>query len=231
MLQIGLVIFLIGSILCGLSQNMPELIAFRAIQGLGGGGLMVRRRRRSATSCRPATAAATRASSARCSGSRASPGRCSAASSPTNLSWRWIFYINIPLGIARVRRARRDAAVGEERVHHTIDYLGAGLLAAGLTSIVLVTTLGGNTYDWGSPIIVGLGVAGVVFLGGFVFAERRAAEPVLPLSLFRNSVFTTTSLVGLIVGFALFGSVTTCRSSCQVVNAPARPLRACSCCR
>ena len=103
-------------------------------------------------------------------------------------------------------------------MHHAIDYLGTGLLAAGLSSIVLLTTLGGTTYDWGSPEIIGLGVIGVVSLCAFVFAERRAAEPVLPLSLFRNSVFVTTSLVGLIVGFALFGSVTYLPLFLQVVN-------------
>jgi hypothetical protein len=105
-----------------------------------------------------------------------------------------------------------------ERVRHTIDYLGTGLLAAGLSAIVLLTTLGGNTYAWGSAQIVGLGVIGAVSLVGFVIAERRAAEPVLPLGLFRNSVFTTTSLVGLIIGFALFGSITYLPLFLQVVN-------------
>ena len=92
------------------------------------------------------------------------------------------------------------------------------MLAAGLSAIVLLTTLGGNTYPWGSAQIVGLAVIGAVSLLGFVLAERRAAEPVLPLGLFRNSVFTTTSLVGLIIGFALFGSITYLPLFLQVVN-------------
>ena len=136
----------------------------------------------------------------------------------THLSWRWIFYINIPLGVAAFVVLAFTLPSRTDRVRHAIDYLGTGLLAAGLSSIVLLTTLGGTTYAWGSPTIVALGVAGVAFLCGFVLAERRASEPVLPLSLFRNSVFATTSLVGLIVGFALFGSVTYLPLFLQVVN-------------
>jgi MFS family permease/DNA-binding MarR family transcriptional regulator len=125
-----------------------------------------------------------------------------------NLSWRWIFYVNLPIGlfalavIASVFRAPTDHS------KHTIDYLGAALLAGGLSGIVLYTSLGGTTYAWGSTPMVALVVTGVVLLVAFVFAERRAPEPILPLEIFANRVFRVTSAVGFIVGFALFGSVT-----------------------
>src|SRR5208283_1116513 len=104
------------------------------------------------------------------------------------------------------------------RVHHVIDYLGTALLAAGLSAIVLAASLGGNTYAWGSGQIIGLAVAGVLLLLGFVLTERRAKEPVLPLRLFANRVFAVTSAVGFIVGFALFGAVTYMPLFLQVVK-------------
>jgi MFS family permease len=136
----------------------------------------------------------------------------------THLSWRWIFYINLPLGVAALLVLAVVLPSATERVHHRIDYLGTLLLAAGLSAIVLMTTLGGTTYAWDSATIVALGVGGVLLLVGFVAAERRAAEPVLPLSLFRNRVFAVTSAIGLVVGFALFGALTYLPLFLQIVN-------------
>ena len=207
-LQTALVTFLIGSVLCGLSQNMTELIAFRALQGLGGGGLMV------TTQAAIGDVVPAR-DRGRYSGLMGGVFGISTVIGPLlggffvdNLSWRWIFYINVPIGVIAFVVIAAVFTVRTERTHHDIDYLGITFLAAGLSSIVLLTTLGGNTYGWGSAEIIGLGVASVVLTLGFIWAEHRASEPVLPLSLFRNPVFAVASAVGFVVGFALFGSVT-----------------------
>src|SRR5690606_28314663 len=135
-----------------------------------------------------------------------------------SLSWRWIFYINLPLGgvalavIAVAFRAR------EGHVHHRIDYLGASVLAGALSAIVLATSLGGTTLPWGSPEVIAMIVAGAVLAVLFPVVERRASEPILPMGLFRNHVFSTTSAIGFIVGLSLFGSVTYLPLYLQVVR-------------
>jgi EmrB/QacA subfamily drug resistance transporter len=217
-LQAGLVVFLVGSALCGMAQNLTELIAFRAIQGLGGGGLMVSAQ----AAIGDVVAARDRG---RYQGIFGAVFGLSSVAGPllggfftTNASWRWIFYINLPLGVVALAVLAVTLPARTDHTRHRIDYLGTALLAAGLSAIVLLTTLGGTTYDWNSPQIIGLGVAGVALLAAFGWAERRAAEPVLPPALFKNRVFVVTSAVGLIIGFALFGSITYLPLFLQVVN-------------
>jgi predicted MFS family arabinose efflux permease len=135
----------------------------------------------------------------------------------TSLSWRWIFYVNLPIGVAAFAVLAATLPSRQDETHHRIDYLGAGLLAGALTALVLLCTLGGTDYAWGSPQIVVLGVIALVLVVGFVLVEQRAAEPVLPPRLFRDRVFSVTSGIGLVVGFALFGSVTYLPLFLQVV--------------
>ena len=207
-LQAALVLFLAGSALCGLAQGMTELIVFRAIQGLGGGGLMVSAQAAIGDVVAPSERGRYTGLFGAVFGVSSVAGPLIGGFLTTHASWRWIFYVNLPVGAAAfVVLAATLPAVAERR-SHAIDYRGTVLLAIGLSALVLLTTLGGNTYPWASPEIIGMGVLAVVAIVWLVRVEARAAEPILPPSLFRNRVFVVCSAVGLVVGFALFGALT-----------------------
>ncbi len=207
-LQGALVIFLIGSALCGLAEGMTELIVFRAIQGLGGGGLLVSAQATIGDVVSPRERGRYLGLFGAVFGVASVAGPLIGGFFTSHASWRWIFYINIPLGlVAFVVLAIALPAVAE-RKQHRIDYLGTVLLGVSLASLVLLTTLGGTSYDWDSAFIVGLGALSVLALVGFVVVERAAEEPVLPPSLFSNPVFLVTGAIGFVVGFALFGALT-----------------------
>ncbi len=207
-LQTALVTFLFGSVLCGAAHSMTELILFRGIQGLGGGGLL--------TTTQAAIGDVVPARDrGRYSGFLGAVFGLSTVIGPLlggffvdNLSWRWIFYVNVPIGLVAlvVLQLVFNPHVGHTR--HVIDYLGISFLAAGLSAVVLLTTLGGVDYAWLSWQTAAFAVISLVCLAGFILTERRAAEPVLPLSLFRIRIFAVASAVGFVVGVALFGSVT-----------------------
>ncbi len=203
----SIAIFLVGSALSGAAQGMAELIAFRALQGLGGGGLVVgvmailgdlispRERGRYQGIFAANMAVATVA------------GPLLGGFITDHLSWRWAFYINLPLGAVALALIVTRLRLPKYRSEHRVDWLGAGLLAAFTIAVTLITTWGGSEYDWLSAPILGLAVVGVVTLVAFLLVERRAPEPVLPLSIFANRNFALISAIGFLLGFSMFGAI------------------------
>jgi EmrB/QacA subfamily drug resistance transporter len=217
-LQSAIVVFLIGSALCGLSRSMMQLIAFRAIQGLGGGGLTVVSQAVVGDLVAPRDRGKYQGYFGATFGLASIAGPLLGGFFTTNVSWRWIFYINIPLGIVALAVLAATLPHRTSVRKHKIDYAGAALLAIALSGVTLVADLGGSTYPWSSGIMLGIVAASVVGLILFVVTELKAAEPILPLRLFRMSAVSVTSVLGLIVGFGLFGSVTYFPVYLQVVR-------------
>jgi EmrB/QacA subfamily drug resistance transporter len=204
----AIIIFLVGSALSGLSQSMAELITFRALQGLGAGGLMVsamatlgdlvspRERGKYMSYMMVVMMLATIA------------GPLVGGVITTDFSWRWIFYINLPVGGAALIYLMAVLHVPTKRVQHRVDYLGGGLLAVAATAVILLATWGGTEYGWGSFEIVGLALLAVATTAGFLLTERRAAEPMLPLHVFRNRNFSLAMVLTFLTGVAMFGAMT-----------------------
>ncbi len=212
----SIVLFLIGSALCGMAgseilggpqHGMMELIAFRAFQGLGAGGLMVGAFAIIGDLVPPRERGRYQGLMAGIMALAMIAGPLVGGFITDNLDWRWAFYVNLPLGAVAMLLLVARLNLPKLRTEHRIDWLGAGLLSVGITALVLLITWGGNQYPWGSWPILGLGAVAAVSLIVFGFVERVAAEPIVPLGLFRNRNFAVVSAIGFLLGFAMFGAI------------------------
>ncbi|MEV5611610.1 MDR family MFS transporter [Streptomyces sp. NPDC052225] len=203
----SIVIFLIGSALSGMAQDMSQLIGFRAVQGLGAGGLMVGVMAIIGDLIPPRERGKYQGMMAGVMALAMIGGPLVGGTITDHLGWRWAFYINLPIGVVALVAITAVLHLPKKRATGKVDYLGAALLTVGITSIVLVTTWGGSEYAWGSAVIMELIGIGVAALVGFVFSQTRAAEPIMPLHIFRSLNFTLMSVIGFITGFVMFGAV------------------------
>ncbi|MBA8978607.1 EmrB/QacA subfamily drug resistance transporter [Streptomyces aureorectus] len=216
--QTAVVIFLVGSALCGAAQDMAQLIAFRALQGLGGGGLIVLSMAIVGDLVPPRERGRYQGLFGAVFGATSVLGPLLGGLFTEHLSWRWVFYVNLPVGVVALAVIAAVLHIPRRRTKHVIDYLGTFLIASVATCLVLVASLGGTTWAWGSARTIGLALLGAVLIVAFVAVERRAAEPVLPLKLFRVRTFTLSAVISFIIGFAMFGAMTYLPTFLQVVQ-------------
>ncbi len=217
-LQAAIVLFLAGSALCGIAQDMTQLIVLRALQGLGGGGLMVVTMAAIGDLVPPDRRARYQGMFGGVYGLATIIGPLLGGFLVEHLSWRWIFTINLPLGFLALAVIGIAFRPHTAHVKHRIDYMGAAFLATALTCVILFTSEGGSLLPWSSPQLWMTLVLSLVAVGGFIYEERLAAEPIMPLDLFRQRTFVLMGLIGFVVGIALFGSVTFIPLYLQVVK-------------
>ncbi|MFB7175762.1 DHA2 family efflux MFS transporter permease subunit [Streptomyces sp. NPDC056254] len=216
--QISAVVFISGSFLCGLAGNMTLLIVWRGVQGIGAGGLMVTAMALIADVVPLRERGKYQGMIGAVFGVATVVGPLLGGFFTDQLTWRWCFYVNVPIAILVVVAAARTIPVVRASGRPVIDYLGIALVAAGSSALILATSWGGNEYAWTSPVIMGLFAGGVVALALFCLAETRAAEPTIPMRLFRNPVFAVCSVLSFVVGFAMLGAMTFLPTYLQYVD-------------
>jgi EmrB/QacA subfamily drug resistance transporter len=216
--QASIVIFVVGSALSGMATSMGMLIAFRAVQGAGAGGLIVLAMAIIADVVSPRERGRYQGYFGAVFGAASVAGPLLGGFFTDHLTWRWVFYVNLPLGILALFVTSAVLPASSRRRQVRIDWLGTALLAVGITCLVLLTTWGGTEYAWGSPVILGLGIGSVVAGIAFLLVERRSAEPTIPLRLFRMRTFNVATSVSFVVGMAMFGAITYLPTFLQVAN-------------
>ena len=205
--QFAIVVFLVGSALSGLSQNMGELIAFRAVQGLGAGGLIALAMAIVSDVVSPRERGRYQGYFGAVFAFASVMGPLAGGLLTDHVNWRWVFYINLPIGAVALVVTSVVLRLPFRRQPHRIDVLGSSLLVTGVSSLLLLTVWGGSEYPWTSPIILTLGIVGALLVAVFVWWQRRIPEPLLPPRLFRIGIFNVSSGLAFLQAMALFGAV------------------------
>jgi EmrB/QacA subfamily drug resistance transporter len=207
MFQAAIAIFLAGSLLSGAAQSMLQLILFRGVQGLGGGGIMAMAMAIIGDIVSPRERGRYQGYTGAVFAFSSVAGPLIGGFFTDQLTWRWVFYINLPLGILALVVTSAVLKLPRRRLEHSIDYLGSALMVAGVSCLLLVSSWGGTEYAWTSTPIIGLTAVGVALIALFVAQQFRAEEPLLPPRLFKDRIFSVCSGVGVIVGAAIFGAI------------------------